>query len=51
MDPKIIAALIVAAGFVMAAGIFVYFSPYQTCLRNSPDIRGAAIYCTGRPSN
>jgi hypothetical protein len=33
MDSRIIAAIIIAAGLIVAAVVWGYFSPYQTCVR------------------
>lgn len=37
MSDKVKIAFIVATALVAAVGLWVYFSPYQTCLRSFPD--------------
>ena len=50
MSPQVKAALIVAGAIVIATALWIYFSPFQTCLRafsNSLSSANGAIRCTG----
>lgn len=45
---KLIAAAAIIAGAILGAtGLTIYFSPYQTCLRNTPnyDHMSKEIWC------
>lgn len=37
MSDRVKIAVIIAVGVVLAVGLQIYFSPYQTCLRSFPD--------------
>jgi len=50
MTPQVKAALIIAGAIIIATTLWIYFSPYQTCLRafsNSLSSANGAIRCTG----
>lgn len=34
MSEQVKMAIIIAAGIVVAAGLFIYFSPHQSCVRS-----------------
>lgn len=45
MNDTIRAALTVGAAIVVAMGMYIYFSPYQSCVRSISDLPNAAYYC------
>lgn len=37
MNDNVKIAITIAVAIVLATGLYVYFSPYQTCVRSFPD--------------
>jgi hypothetical protein len=42
-NPIVLAALIVAAGVIIAAFVYQYNSPYQQCMRQFPETPGFCL--------
>jgi hypothetical protein len=46
MDPQITAALIIAAAILVATALWIYFSPFQTCVRTGGTTLGVLPMAT-----
>ena len=45
MSEPVKAAAIVAVAIMIATGLWIYFSPYQTCVRSESSTADAAVRC------
>lgn len=45
MDGPVKSALIVGAAIVFAVLLYIYFSPYQSCMRNVQNSSDPAVTC------